>query len=87
MSEICLIRAGGSDTEFTFTSFSEIGRNELRAEQKQLEQERKQLEKILSSDKNLNKLIKKEIEQDAKTYAVPRLSKIVEREEAKATPI
>ncbi|MEH8025136.1 DNA topoisomerase IV subunit A [Gallibacterium anatis] len=63
---------------------AKLEETELRAEQKQLEQERKQLEKILSSDKNLNQLIKKEIEQDAKTYASPRLSKIVEREEAKA---
>lgn len=63
---------------------AKLEETELRAEQQQLEQERKQLEKILSSDKNLNQLIKKEIEQDAKTYASPRLSKIVEREEAKA---
>ena len=63
---------------------AKLEETELRAEQKQLEQNANSWKKILSSDKNLNQLIKKEIEQDAKTYASPRLSKIVEREEAKA---
>ena len=58
--------------------------HELQAEQAKLEEERLSLEQILSSERRLNNLIKKEIQQDAKTYASPRNSPIVERAEAKA---
>lgn len=63
---------------------AKLEEHELRAEQDKLVQERDSLTQILSSEKRLNTLIKKEIQQDAKTFASPRLSPIVERAEAKA---
>lgn len=63
---------------------AKLEEHELRAEQDQLEKERLSLEEILSSERRLNNLIKKEIQQDAKNFASPRLSPIVERAEAKA---
>lgn len=63
---------------------AKLEEHELRAEQEQLEKERLSLEEILSSERRLNNLIKKEIQQDAKNFASPRLSPIVERAEAKA---
>ncbi|TNH05913.1 DNA topoisomerase IV subunit A [Testudinibacter sp. TR-2022] len=56
----------------------------IQAEQDELAQERDQLQLVLGSERRLNTLIKKEIQQDAKTYASPRRSPIVERAEAKA---
>lgn len=63
---------------------AKLEEHELCAEQDQLEKERLSLEEILSSERRLNNLIKKEIQQDAKNFASPRLSPIVERAEAKA---
>ncbi|MFZ7223429.1 DNA topoisomerase IV subunit A [Avibacterium avium] len=63
---------------------AKLEEHELQAEQDKLEQERLNLEQILGSERRLNTLIKKEIQQDAKTFASPRLSPIVERAEAKA---
>lgn len=63
---------------------AKLEEQELKAEQAKLEEERSSLEQILSSERRLNSLLKKEIQQDAKTYASPRLSPLVEREEAKA---
>ncbi|MFZ7236370.1 DNA topoisomerase IV subunit A [Avibacterium gallinarum] len=63
---------------------AKLEEHELQAEQDKLEQERLNLEQILGSERRLNTLIKKEIQQDAKIFASPRLSPIVERAEAKA---
>ncbi|QOF66819.1 DNA topoisomerase IV subunit A [Actinobacillus sp. GY-402] len=63
---------------------AKLEETELKAEKSQLEDERHHLEQILASERRLNTLIKKEIQQDAKTYASPRRSPLVEREEAKA---
>lgn len=63
---------------------AKLEEHELQAEQAKLEKERLSLEQILSSERRLNSLIKKEIQQDAATYASPRNSPIVERAEAKA---
>lgn len=63
---------------------AKLEEQELQAEQNKLEEERQSLESILSSERRLNNLIKKEIQQDAKTYASPRRSPLVERSEAKA---
>lgn len=63
---------------------AKLEETELKAEKHQLEEERQHLEQILASERRLNTLIKKEIQQDAKTYASPRRSPLVEREEAKA---
>lgn len=63
---------------------AKLEEHELQAEKAKLEEERQYLEEILGSERRLNTLIKKEIQQDAKTYASPRRSPMVERAEAKA---
>lgn len=62
---------------------AKLEENQLNAEQDELEKERLNLEAILGSERRLNTLIKKEIQEDAKKYASPRMSQLVEREEAK----
>lgn len=62
---------------------AKLEENQLKAEQDELEKERLNLEAILGSERLLNTLIKKEIQEDAKKYASPRMSQLVEREEAK----
>ena len=61
-----------------------LAEHQLQAEKDKLEEERSNLELILGSERRLNTLIKKEIQEDAKKYASPRMSQLVEREEAKA---
>ncbi|WP_020682887.1 DNA topoisomerase IV subunit A [Marinobacterium rhizophilum] len=56
----------------------------IRAEQDELEAERKRIEEILGSDSRLRKLIKDELKEDAKTYGDDRRSPIVQRDEAQA---
>ncbi|HHT7701197.1 DNA topoisomerase IV subunit A [Pasteurella multocida] len=63
---------------------AKLEENELQAEKDRLEEERDSLQLILGSERRLNTLIKKEIQQDAQTYASPRLSPLVQRAEAKA---
>lgn len=53
------------------------------AEQKQLSQEKLELEKILNSTAELKKLIRHELEQDSEKYGDARCSPVVVREEAK----
>lgn len=62
---------------------AKLEENQLKAEQDELEKERSNLEAILGSERRLNTLIKKEIQEDTKKYASPRMSQLVEREEAK----
>ena len=62
---------------------AKLEENQLKAEQDELEKERLNLEAILGSERRLNTLIKKEIQEDAKRYVSPRMSQLVEREEAK----
>ncbi|MBS5253163.1 MAG: DNA topoisomerase IV subunit A [Haemophilus parainfluenzae] len=63
---------------------AKLEEHQLQAEKDKLEEERLNLELILGSERRLNTLIKKEIQEDAKKYASPRMSQLVEREEAKA---
>ncbi|MDG6485302.1 DNA topoisomerase IV subunit A [Glaesserella parasuis] len=63
---------------------AKLEEHELKAEQQKLEEEREHLQGILGSERRLNNLIKKEIEADAKAFASPRRSPLVERAEAKA---
>ncbi|MDD5580134.1 MAG: DNA topoisomerase IV subunit A [Methylobacter sp.] len=56
----------------------------IRGEQNELEKERAALEKILGSQRLLNRLIKKELESDAQKYGDDRRSPIVAREAAQA---
>ena len=63
---------------------AKLEEHQLQAEKDKLEEGRSNLELILGSERRLNTLIKKEIQEDAKKYASPRMSQLVEREEAKA---
>ena len=63
---------------------AKLEEHQLQAEKDKLEEERSNLELILGSERRLNTLIKKEIQEDAKKYASHRMSQLVEREEAKA---
>lgn len=63
---------------------AKLEEHQLQAEKDKLEEERSNLELILGSERRLNTFIKKEIQEDAKKYASPRMSQLVEREEAKA---
>ena len=56
----------------------------IKAEQKELSEERKSLETILKSKARLKTLIKNEIKEDAKIYGDERRSELVVREEAQA---
>ena len=56
----------------------------LRAEQEELLEEKKELEKLLGSERRIKTLIKKEIEEDAETYGDERRSPIVSRAAARA---
>ncbi|EFX91918.1 DNA topoisomerase IV subunit A [Actinobacillus ureae] len=63
---------------------AKLEEHELQAEKSQLEKERDELQLTLGSERRLNTLIKKEIQADAKVFASPRRSPLVERAEAKA---
>ena len=53
-------------------------------EQKNLEEEKKGIEKTLKAKARLKNLIKKELEEDKQIHGGPRLSDLVEREESRA---
>lgn len=63
---------------------AKLEEEKIQAEQKELVDERDSLEKLLNSKARLNTLIKKEINADAKKFASPRRSPMIERAEAKA---
>ncbi|MDH2923849.1 DNA topoisomerase IV subunit A [Nicoletella semolina] len=63
---------------------AKLQEHELQAEQQKLAEERLILEGILGSEQRLSQLIKREIQADAKAFASPRRSPLVERAEAKA---
>jgi len=56
----------------------------IREEQKKLAEEREELEGILASKAKLRKLVRTEIEEDAKEYGDDRRTQIIEREAAQA---
>jgi len=56
----------------------------IRTEQTELETERKQLEKVLSSAKRLDTLIVKEIEADVSKFGDERRTTLIQRQEAQA---
>lgn len=56
----------------------------IHEEQKQLAEERDELEALLKSKAKLHKLVREEIEEDAREYGDERRSKLVEREQAQA---
>ena len=54
---------------------AKLEEHQLQAEKDKLEEERANLELILGSERRLNTLIKKEIQEDAKKYASPRIDR------------
>ncbi|WP_299790939.1 DNA topoisomerase IV subunit A [uncultured Shewanella sp.] len=56
----------------------------IKGEQSELEAERDKLQLLLSSDRRMKTLIKKELKQDGETYGDDRRSPLVERGESKA---
>lgn len=63
---------------------AKLEEQKIRAEQKELSDEREKLEQTLSSEARLKTLIRKELEQDGKTFGDPRRSPMVFREQAQA---
>nr|WP_314740981.1 DNA topoisomerase IV subunit A [uncultured Haemophilus sp.] len=63
---------------------AKLEEHSLQAEKNELAKERDELQLLLGSERRLNTLIKKEIQADAKAFASPRRSALVERTEAKA---
>ncbi|QLB21678.1 DNA topoisomerase IV subunit A [Vespertiliibacter pulmonis] len=63
---------------------AKLEEQELQAEMQKLTDEKQYLQETLGSERRLSTLIKKEIQADAKLYASPRRSPIIERAEAKA---
>jgi topoisomerase-4 subunit A len=61
---------------------AKLEEQKIRGEQKELADERKGLQEILDSETKLKNLVKKELEQDAKTFGDKRRSPIVVREQA-----
>jgi len=70
--------------EIRLRNLAKLEEIKIRAEKKNLDAERLQIEKILASDKRLRTLIKKEIQTDAKKHGDERRSPIFERKEAEA---
>lgn len=70
--------------EIKLRQLAKLEEIKIRAEQAELEKERAYLEKLLSSDRRLNTMLKKEILADAQEYGDDRKSPLVERNEAKA---
>ncbi|MBV7693359.1 DNA topoisomerase IV subunit A [Limnobaculum sp. M2-1] len=70
--------------ELKLRHLAKLEEMKIRGEQAELEKERDRLQGLLSSDRKLSSLIKKEILADAETYGDDRRSPIVVRTEAKA---
>lgn len=69
--------------ELRLRHLAKLEESKIRSEQVDLEKERDQLQKILASERNLNNLLKKEIEADAAAYGDARRAPLVEHSEAK----
>tara|TARA_R100001143_G_C3360641_1_gene135245 strand:+ start:3787 stop:6042 length:2256 start_codon:yes stop_codon:yes gene_type:complete len=70
--------------ELKLRNLAKLEEMKIKAEQKELADERKGLEETLGSKSRLKTLIKNEIRQDAETYGDDRRSQLVIREEAQA---
>ena len=70
--------------EIKLRQLAKLEEMKIRAEQEELDKERKQLELILSSERRLKTLIKKEIIADKEQYGDERRSPIERRQEARA---
>lgn len=63
---------------------AKLEEQKIKGEQKSLAEERDKLEETLGSDARLKTLVRKEIEQDTKTFGDERRSPLVEREQSQA---
>ncbi|HCM61974.1 MAG TPA: DNA topoisomerase IV subunit A [Morganella sp. (in: Bacteria)] len=70
--------------ELKLRHLAKLEEMKIRGEQDELAKERDKLQAILGSERRMNTLLKKEIEDDAKQYGDDRRSPLHEREEAKA---
>ena len=70
--------------EIRLRQLAKLEEEKIRSEEGFLNDERKQLEKILASKARLKTLVKKELKEDAELYGDQRRSPLVEREEATA---
>lgn len=70
--------------ELKLRQLAKLEEIKIKAEQDELAKERDQLQTLLSSNRRLNTLIRKEIITDAEKYGDKRRSPLVERTEAKA---
>lgn len=73
--------------ELKLRHLAKLEEMKINTEQKELSEERVNIEQILNSDAKLKALIKKEITEDIKTYGDKRRSPIIMREEAKVLEI
>ncbi len=70
--------------ELKLRHLAKLEEMKIRGEQAELDKERDKLEKLLSSDRRLATLMKKELIADAEKYGDDRRSPLIERKEAKA---
>lgn len=70
--------------ELKLRHLAKLEEMQIRTEQNELAEERDELQKILDSGKRLRTLVKKEIQEDMKTYGDERRSPLVARAAAKA---
>ncbi len=87
---VLMARFGLSETQADYvldTRLRQLARLEemkIRAEQAELAKERDELERVLGSEQRLKRLLKKEIQADAKEYGDARRSPLVDRQPAQA---
>jgi topoisomerase-4 subunit A len=70
--------------ELKLRKLNKLEEMEIRGEQKKLQEERADLEKVLGSKQRLRKLVRDELQKDAEEFGDKRRSPIVEREAARA---
>lgn len=70
--------------EIKLRQLAKLEEVQIRAEMDTLKDEQTKLERLLSSERRLNTLVKKEIQADAQKYGDDRRSPLIERIEAKA---
>ncbi|MFQ6563182.1 DNA topoisomerase IV subunit A [Dickeya dianthicola] len=87
---VLMAKFGLSDTqaeailELKLRHLAKLEEMKIRGEQDDLAKERDQLQALLASERKMNTLLKKEIQEDAKAYGDERRSPLHERGEAKA---
>ncbi|ACZ75228.1 DNA topoisomerase IV subunit A [Dickeya zeae] len=87
---VLMAKFGLSDTqaeailELKLRHLAKLEEMKIRGEQDDLAKERDQIQALLASERKMNTLLKKEIQEDAKAYGDDRRSPLHERGEAKA---